>query len=159
MRFAALPSLMTPSPTLGSFDLDAQRPGQIVWAVDGSSPPRAPDCDLTASLVNEVIAVRALDQDGQPSLRANRVGPNGIDAPGQNLPSVRLVNNAPEVVKSDGSSMAAALVSGSIALLESCVYRKSLTRPNEEMLMKALRESREIGPWFDLRVALQLVGC
>lgn len=131
--------------------------GVVIVAAAGDTS--APTPLFPASMVNEVIAVRALDQDGQPSLRANRVGPNGIDAPGQNLPSVRLVNNAAEVAKSDGSSMAAALVSGSIALLESCVHRKSLTAPSEEMLVKALRESRKIGPWFDLRAALQLVGC
>lgn len=139
-----------------AIDFAAAR-GVVIVAAAGDTS--APTPLFPANMVNEVIAVRALNQDGQPSLRANRVGSNGIDAPGQNLPSVRLVNNEPEVVKSDGSSMAAGLVSGSIALLESCVHRKSLPALGEEMLVKALRESRKGGPWFDLRAALQLVGC
>lgn len=130
--------------------------GVVVVAAAGDTAAPAPL--FPASLIKDVIAVRALGRDGQPSLRANRVGVNGIDAPGQNLPAVRLAKNALKVVDSDGSSMAAALVSGSVALLESCAHRKSAT-PTDEVVVMTLRESESSGPWFDLRKALRLIGC
>ena len=131
--------------------------GVIVVAASGDSA--APTSLFPADVVDEVIAVRALNEKGEPSLRANRVGANGIDAPGEHLLAVRLQSHTPVPAGSGGSSMAAALVSGAISLLEACVHRKSGLVPGLRLLVRALRESARRGPWFNLRVALQEVGC
>jgi subtilisin family serine protease len=131
--------------------------GVVIVAAGGDTASPAPL--FPADVGGEVIAVRALGENGKPSLYANRIGVDGIDAPGQNLPAVRVQDNTVEVVGSDGSSMAAAVVSGSVALLEACAHRTSGAVLDEAAVIRVLRESTGQGPWFNLRAALRLVGC
>jgi subtilisin family serine protease len=131
--------------------------GVVVVAAAGDTTSPTPL--FPANLVGEVIAVRAIDESGKPSLSANRVGVNGVDAPGENLPAVRFQDGAVQVVGSDGSSMAAAVVSGSVALLEACVHRQPGSVLSLGVVVRALRESMGLGPWINLRTALRAVGC
>lgn len=139
-----------------AIDFAAER-GVVLVAAAGDTASPTPL--FPADVVGEVIAVRALGQDGEPSLYANRVAANGIDAPGENLLAVRVQDKAIKVVGSDGSSMAAALVSGSVALLESCIHRKPGAVLGSTTVVLVLRDSAGKGPWFNLRAALRSVGC
>ena len=131
--------------------------GVIIVAAGGDTAAPAPL--FPADVLDEVIAVRALNEKGAPPLRANTVGANGIDAPGENLLAVRIQNHTAVAVGSDGSSMAAALVSGSVSLFEACIHRKSGFVLGQPAVVHALRDSARGGPWFNLRIALREVGC
>jgi membrane-anchored mycosin MYCP len=131
--------------------------GVVVVAAGGDTTSPAPL--FPADLSSEVIAVRALAENGAPPLSANPVGTNGIDAPGENLPAVRVQNGVLYESASDGSSMATAVVTGSVALLAACVHRKPGSVLTEQMAVRALRASAGHTPFFNLRVALHQVGC
>jgi membrane-anchored mycosin MYCP len=131
--------------------------GVVIVAAGGDTA--SPTALFPADMHEQVIAVRALGEDGKPSPQANTVGANGIDAPGQNLPAVRVQDNILKVVGSDGSSMAAAVVSGAAALLEACVHRRSGSVLSETTVVRVLRDSAGQRPWFNLRAALRTVGC
>jgi subtilisin family serine protease len=145
------------SPQIKSMIDYATSRGVVVVAAGGDTASPTPL--FPADVVSEVIAVRALAENGQPPLSANTVGSNGIDAPGENLPAVTLDNGRTVVAGSDGSSMAAALVTGSVALLEACTHRKFGSVLSQTLVLRALRQSERLGPWFNLRAALRVVGC
>jgi subtilisin family serine protease len=131
--------------------------GVVVVAAGGDTTSPAPL--FPADLSSEVIAVRALAENGAPPLSANPVGINGIDAPGENLPAVRVQNGTLVEASSDGSSMATGVVTGSVALLAACVHRKPGSVLNQQILVRALQASADQTPFFNLRVALNKVGC
>jgi subtilisin family serine protease len=131
--------------------------GAVVVAAAGDTASPTPL--FPANIAGEVIAVGALDEAGKPSPYANPVGVNGVEAPGENLPAVRLQDGIVQVVGSDGSSMAAAIVSGSVALLEACVHTRTGSVLGEAGAVRALRESVGHGRWINLRGALRAVGC
>ena len=131
--------------------------GIVIVAAGGDTA--SPTALFPADIVDEVVAARALGETGEPSPYANRVGVNGIDAPGRNLAAVRVQNETVEVFASAGSSMATALVSGSVALLEACVHRRSGSVLGQAAVVRVLRASAKQGPWFNLRSALRAVGC
>ncbi len=131
--------------------------GVVIVAAGGDTASPTPL--FPADLAGEVIAVRALADDGTPPLSANTVGANGIDAPGENLPAVSVQDGMLVEARSDGSSMATAVVTGSVALLAACVHRKPGPVLNEQMVVRALRASADRTPFFNLRVALHQVGC
>jgi hypothetical protein len=139
-----------------AIDYAASR-GVVIVAAAGDTASPTPL--FPANIPGEVIAVRAMDEAGKPSPYANPVGVSGVDAPGQNLPAVRVQDGTLQVVGSDGSSMAAALVSGSVALLEACVHRNHGSVLGQAGSVRALRDSVGPGPWINLRVALRAVGC
>ncbi len=82
----------------------ATRQGVVVIAAGGDTA--SPSALFPADLSDHVIAVRALAENGAAQPSANTVGANGIDAPGENLPAVRLQNGRLVEAASDGSSMA-----------------------------------------------------
>jgi subtilisin family serine protease len=131
--------------------------GVVVVAAGGDTTSPAPL--FPADLSSEVIAVRALAENGVPPPSANPVGINGVDAPGENLPAVRMQNGAPVEAPSDGSSMATAVVTGSVALLEACAKRSSGAVLSAMALVRMLRTSAGKRPWFDLGAALRAAGC
>jgi energy-coupling factor transporter ATP-binding protein EcfA2 len=139
-----------------AIDYAASR-GVVIVAAAGDTASPTPL--FPANIPGEVIAVRAMDEAGKPSPYANPVGVSGVDAPGQNLPAVRVQDGTVQVVGSDGSSMAAALVSGSVVLLEACVHRNHGSVLGQAGLVRALRGSVGPGPWINLRAALRAVGC
>jgi serine protease len=139
----------------GAIDYAARR-GVVIIAAAGDTT--APVPLFPADVTEEVIAVRALAENGMPPPSANRVGANGIDAPGENLPAVRLQDGVPLESASDGSSMAAAVVTGSVALLLACAHRIGVVL-GPSALLRILRTSARQRPWFSLRGALQEVGC
>ncbi len=145
------------SPQIKSMIDYAVSRGVLVVAAGGDTASPTPL--FPADVLGEVIAVRALAENGRPPLSANTVGSNGIDAPGENLSAVTLDNGSMVEAGSDGSSMAAALVTGSVALLEACTHRKSGSVLSQILVLRALRESESPGPWFNLRAALRVVGC
>ncbi|HEY4886971.1 MAG TPA: S8 family serine peptidase [Candidatus Dormibacteraeota bacterium] len=131
--------------------------GVVVVAAGGDTG--SPSALFPADLAGEVIAVRALAENGTAPLSANTVGANGIDAPGENLPAVRVQDGASIEAASDGSSMAAAVVSGSVALLEACSRRSSGGVLGAMSLLHILRASADKRPWFDLGRAVRAAGC
>jgi membrane-anchored mycosin MYCP len=131
--------------------------GVVIVAAGGDTG--SPSALFPADLADEVIAVRALAESGAAPLSANTVGANGIDAPGENLPAVRVERGAPVEAASDGSSMATAVVSGSVALLEACSRRSSGVVLGAMSLVRILRASAGNGPWFDLGRAVRSAGC
>ena len=131
--------------------------GVVIVAAGGDTA--SPGSMFPANIAGEVIAVRALTQKGEPPLSANGVGTNGIDAPGENLPAVRLRNGAVGQVGMNGSSMATAVVSGSVALLEACAHRQPGRVLSQAAIVRALRDSERPGPWFNLRSSLHSIGC
>ena len=133
--------------------------GRGVVMVAAGGDTTSPTALFPADVVGEVIAVRALTEKGEPLPSSNPVGSNGVDAPGENLPAVRVQNGTLVEVGSNGSSMAAAVVSGSVALLEACAHRKSGSALSSTTILGALRDSEGRGPWFNLRVALRIIGC
>jgi subtilisin family serine protease len=133
--------------------------GRGVVIVAAAGDTASPTALFPADIVDEVIAVRAMGQTGKPSLYANRVGKNGVDAPGLNLTAVKVENDVAVVGTTSGSSMATAVVSGSVALIEACVHRKSAGSIDVRTLVRTLRGSAGQGPWFNLREALRAVGC
>jgi subtilisin family serine protease len=135
----------------------ATRQGVVVIAAGGDTA--SPSALFPADLSDQVIAVRALAENGAAQLSANTVGANGIDAPGENLPAVRLQNGRLVEAASDGSSMATAVVSGSVALLEACSRRTSGTVLGAMSLVRILRASAGKKPWFDLGQAVRAAGC
>jgi subtilisin family serine protease len=138
-----------------AIDYAASR-GVVIVAAAGDTT--APVPLFPANVTGEVIAVRALAENGMPPLSANGVGTNGIDAPGENLPAVRVQNGVPLEAASDGSSMATAVVTGSVALLVACAHRIHLVLRSDSLL-RILRNSARQQPWFNLRDALHEVGC
>jgi subtilisin family serine protease len=131
--------------------------GVVVVAAGGDTTSPAPL--FPADLTSEAIAVRALAENGAPPPSGNLVGSNGIGAPGENLPAVRVQNGALVEAKSDGSSMATAVVTGSVALLAACVHRKPGAVLSEQMVVRALHASADQTPFFNLGVALHQLGC
>lgn len=131
--------------------------GVVVVAAGGDTSSPAPL--FPADLSDQVIAVRALAENGAAPLSANAVGANGIDAPGENLPAVTVRNGVAVEAASDGSSMATALVSGSVALIQACSLRSSGAALGAKSLVRILRGSAGTGPWFDLGLAVRAAGC
>jgi subtilisin family serine protease len=152
--------------SLGSFGPDGETAAAIAWAdarnvivVAAAGDTASPASLFPASLAN-VIAVRALDHDGNPGPRANPVGINGIDAPGINVPTITLndIGRAPSVGVATGSSIAAAIVTGSVALLVSCSQRHNHVIGRGAALA-ALRESASGRYFFQLPQAMRWAGC
>lgn len=131
--------------------------GVVVVAAGGDTWSPAPL--FPADLADQVIAVRALAENGAAPLSANTVGVNGIDAPGEDLPAVTVRDGVTVEAASDGSSMATAVVSGSVALLEACSRRSSGAVLGAKSLVRILRSSASGGPWFDLGRAVRAAGC
>lgn len=131
--------------------------GTVVVAAAGDTGSPAPL--FPADLSDEVISVRALSKTGEPSPYGNGAGENGLDAPGLNMTAVKVENRVVVVGLTSGSSMATAVVSGSVALLESCAHRASGAHVSAATVVRTLHESARQGPWFNLRVALRTVGC
>lgn len=133
--------------------------GRGVVIVAAAGDTASPSPLFPADLAGEVIAVRALADNGAPPLSANTIGVNGIDAPGENLPALRVEGGVLVEANSDGSSMATAVVTGSVALLAACVHRKHGSMLNQQTLVRALHESAQHKPFFNLSVALHMIGC
>jgi hypothetical protein len=88
----------------------------------------------------------------RPSDRSEpeRCGAERARQAGQNLPAVRVHDSVVYATGSTGSSMAIAVVSVSIALLEACVHRKPGGVIDARHLVRGLRESALLKPWFKL---------
>jgi len=131
--------------------------GVIVVAAGGDT---ASGDSLFPARLPDVIAVQAIGKDGNVGPRANQIGPNGIQAPGKAVPAIVLQpqSRIPTAGLDSGSSMAAAIVSGSVALLVSCL--RSHDRPvTEKSILGALTASTGGGAFFQLRRAMIDLGC
>jgi subtilisin family serine protease len=131
--------------------------GVIVVAAGGDNS--APGPLFPADIPGEVIAVRALSQKGEPTLYSNGAGLDGLDAPGEDVQAVTVRDEKAMVSSFGGSSAAAALVSGAVALLEACARRTPGSVMTRSAAVRALRVSFGAGPWFNLPRALHFVGC
>jgi thermitase len=147
--------------SLGSFAPDsdtsaaieeAARLNVVVVAAAGDTASSQP---LFPATLDNVIAVQALDNHGRIGPRANPVGSNGVGAPGSTIPAV--VDTSYAGLDS-GSSMAAAVVSGAVAVLISCV-RSSGRVATEASLLRALIDSAHSRTFFQLRTAMRLLAC
>lgn len=127
----------------------------VAAAGDNGSPQSLFPADLTEL----VIAAQTLTPDGSRSPDANAVGANGIGAPGVMLLAARPTSRGIEQFRADGSSMAAAVVSGSVALLQSCARLSGRTGVTHNQALAVLRASRNLRAFFDLSEAMRLLGC
>ena len=130
--------------------------GAIVVAAAGDNG--SPQSLFPANLTDLVIAAQTLKPDGSRSPYANAVGANGVGAPGMMLPAVRSDSGQVERFPADGSSMAAAIVSGSLALLQSCAKLAGRMPVTHDGALALLRASSQ-GAFFDLGEAMRLLGC
>lgn len=152
--------------SLGSFADDptavqaiavAVEKGVIVVAAAGDT---ASSKALFPARLADVIAVQAVDQNGRPGPRANPIGANGVSAPGRAVPVILLdpQSRAPVAGVDSGSSIAAAIVSGSIALLVSCL-RSHGRHVLGSSVFTALTASANRHGFFQLREAMTALGC
>jgi subtilisin family serine protease len=166
IRLAVLHGAAVINLSLGSFGPDAATTAAIAWAdaknviIVAAAGDTASPAPLFPASLNNVIAVRAVDHDGNPGPRANPVGINGIGAPGINVPTITLndIGRTPWVGVATGSSIAAAIVTGSVALLVSCSWARN-HMIGRVAALAALRESAGGQYFFKLPQAMRLAGC
>jgi len=131
---------------------DATRAHVVVVAAAGDTGSSKA---LFPAILDGVIGVQALERDGRTGPRANPVGSNGIGAPGRMVPAVVESSRAGT---DSGSSMAAAIVSGAVALLVSCLSSAGRAA-TEGSILRALVESARGHKFFQIPRAMGLLGC
>lgn len=152
-------SLGTPreEPAIASAVDLALAAGVIVVAAGGDTLGSAP---LFPASMPGVLSARAVDQEGTPGPRANPLAAGGLNVPGIDIPSlsIDMGGAAPTPALISGSSIAAALLSGAVALIESCSQKRG-HRAGMTDIVRALRESATDRPVFQLSTAMKSVGC
>lgn len=136
----------------------AQRVLVVAAAGDTSTPgPLFP-----ASMTDSVIAVQAGTSDGSPTMTANGAGAGGLVAPGENITAVTIGGASSSlhamVAGAHGSSIAAAVVTGAIAILLQCA-RHLGTVLDMNQALRLLRQSAAGRSFFSIPLALKAEGC